>query len=150
MEGRLRESDNDWQQISQTQAYKTWMGYAFENVCLKHIQQIKNALQIGGIYSASSSFYKKGTATEEGTQIDLLVDRNDHIINLCEIKFYNVEYTVTKDYAQKLREKIRVFQEVTKTKKQVQLILITTFGLKHNKHSLGLVQVDLGMEVFFS
>ncbi|MGB1243229.1 MAG: hypothetical protein ACPG49_11950, partial [Chitinophagales bacterium] len=92
-----------------SKTYKIWCDYAYENLCLK-----------------------QGDGTGKGTQIDLVIDRNDHIINLCEVKFYNVEFTVTKEYAQKLRDKIRVFQESTKTKKQIQLVLITTFGLKHN------------------
>ena len=138
-----------WTSLSQTQSYKIWCGYAFENICLKHVFNIKKALEIGGIYSTSSSFLKLGTSEEKGAQIDLVIDRNDHIINLVEVKFYNVEFSITKDYAQKLRDKIRVFQENTNTKKQIQLVFITTFGLKHNKHSLGLVHAALDMDVFF-
>lgn len=138
-----------WTSLSQTQAYKIWCGYAYENICLKHITAIKKGLEINGVYVTTSAFYRAGTTTTAGTQIDLVIDRNDHIINLCEIKFYNVEFTITKDYAQKLREKIRVFQEATRTKKQVQLVMITTFGLRSNKYSLGLIQADLDMGVFF-
>ena len=140
----------NWTSLSQTQSYKIWCGYAYENICLKHISSIKKALEINGIYSTSSSFLKLGTPDDQGTQIDLVIERNDHIINLCEVKFYNVEFTISKDYAQKLREKIRIFQENTKTKKQIQLVFITTFGLKHNKHSLGLISADFGMEIFFA
>lgn len=138
-----------WKSLSQTQPYKIWCGYAYENICLKHITFIKKALEIGGIYSNSSSFFKQGNEEEKGTQIDLVIERNDHIVNLFEVKFYNVEYTITKEYAKKLREKIRIFQEETKTKKQIQLVMITTFGLKHNKHSLGLISADLNMNIFF-
>jgi hypothetical protein len=138
-----------WTSLSQTQSYKIWCGYAYENICLKHISNIKKALEIGGIYATTSSFVKAGTQEEKGTQIDLVIDRNDHIINLCEVKFYNVEFTITKDYTEKLRDKIRVFQESTQTKKQVQMVFITTFGLKHNKHSLGLISTDLKMDIFF-
>lgn len=138
-----------WTSLSQTQSYKIWCGYAFENICLKHISNIKKALEIGGIYSTSSSFLKLGTSEEKGAQIDLVIDRSDHVINLVEVKFYNVEFSITKDYAQKLRDKIRVFQENTKTNRQVQLVFITTFGLKYNKHSLGLVHAALGMDIFF-
>ncbi|MFK7950480.1 MAG: ATP-binding protein [Saprospiraceae bacterium] len=140
----------NWTSLSQTQSYKIWCGYAYENICLKHVENIKKALEINGVYSTTSSFFKQGNKEEKGSQIDLVIDRNDHIINLCEVKFYNVEFTITKDYAQKLRDKIRVFQETTKTKKQVQLVFITTFGLKHNKHSLGLVSNDFGMNIFFN
>lgn len=139
----------DWMSLSQSQAYKIWCGYAYENICLKHVAEIKKALEINAVYVTTSSFFKQGTTEEKGTQIDLVIDRNDHIINLCEVKFYNVEFTITKDYTQKLRDKIRIFQETTNTKKQIQLTLITTFGLKQNKYSLGLVSNDFGMDIFF-
>ncbi|MEM0994516.1 MAG: ATP-binding protein [Bacteroidota bacterium] len=144
------ELDQDtWLTLSQTQAYKIWCGYAFENICLKHIPQIKKALEIGGVYTKTSSFYKSDNEAELGAQIDLLIDRNDHIINLIETKFHNVAFTISKDYAHKLREKIRIFQESTQTKKQVFLTMITTFGLHQNKHSIGLVASDLDLDIFF-
>ncbi|MEM8526975.1 MAG: ATP-binding protein, partial [Bacteroidota bacterium] len=139
-----------WDSLSQTQPYKIWCGYAYESICLKHITAIKKALEIGGIYTTTSSFLKIGDAREEGTQIDLVIDRNDHIINLCEIKFHNTEFTITKEYAEKLRNKIRIFQENNNSKKQTQLVFISTFGLKHNKYSLGLVYADLDMNMFFN
>lgn len=138
-----------WDSLSQTQSYKIWCGYAFESICLKHVSNIRKALEIGGIYASSSSFIKTGTKSEEGTQIDLVLDRNDHVINLIEVKFYNVEFSISKDYAHKLREKVRVFQESTKTKKQIQMVFLSTFGLKHNEYSRGLISADFGMEVFF-
>jgi len=97
----------------------------------------------------SSSVYKKGTKTEKGTQIDLLIDRNDQVINLFEIKFYNKAFSLTKEMAQNLKEKIDIFEETTKTRKQLFLTLITTFGLKHNEHSLGLVNEILQLENLF-
>lgn len=138
-----------WMSLSQTQSYKIWSGYAYGNICFKHIEAIKKALEIGGIFSTTSSFLKVGNTEETGAQIDLLIDRNDHIINLFEIKFHNVEFTVTKDYARRLREKIRIFQENTATNKQIHLVFLSTFGLRQNKHSLGLISADFGMEVFF-
>ena len=149
IENNMQEGESIWQVLSQTQSWKSWSGYAFENICLKHLPQIKKALGISGVYSISASFLKKGNQDEAGVQIDLIIDRNDHIINLFEIKFYNTQFTVTKAYAVKLREKIKVFQEVTKTRKQIFLSLISTFGLKHNIHSLGLITNDLDMDVLF-
>jgi len=74
--------------LGQSQAYKSWAGYAFENVCLEHLPQIKKALRIEGVYTSTGTFYKKGTATQPGAQIDLLLDRHDGVINLIEMKFY--------------------------------------------------------------
>lgn len=138
-----------WQQLSQTQAYTSWAGYAFESICLKHLPQIKKALGISGVYSIVSTFFRKGSEEEDGLQIDLLLDRKDHVVNLCEMKFYSAEFSITKSMAMELRNKIATFREATKTRKQVFLTLITTFGLKHNQHSLGLVDVVLKMDCLF-
>ena len=150
IENKVHEGSGTWQHLSQTPQYKTWSGYAFESICLKHIPQIKKALSIGGVYSLSSTFYKKGTATEKGAQIDLLLDRNDRVINVFEIKFSNREISLTKKHADTLRRKLWTFEETTKTRKQLQLVMITTFGLKHNMHSLGLVQDVLVLDDLFA
>lgn len=138
-----------WKRLSQTARYTSWAGYAFESLCLKHVLQIKKALEIGGIYSETSSFTVTGNEEQSGTQIDLLIDRNDEVINLCEIKFYKDKFLINKAYAEKLRTKKQVFTTVTKTKKQVFITLITSFGLLPNKHSLGLVDNSLTLEVLF-
>ena len=149
IEKNIHEKGEVWKRLSQTQKYKIWCGYAFENICLKHITDIKKALNIGGVYSTSSSFYKKGTKKTTGTQIDLILDRNDQIINIFEIKFYNKEFTISKAYAKTLNEKLAIFQESSKTRKHLFLTLITTFGLEHNEHSLGLVEQVLVIDDLF-
>jgi uncharacterized protein len=138
-----------WLELSQTQEYKIWCGYAFENICLKHISQIKKALGIAGVYSTASSFLKKGTKTEKGTQIDLVLSRNDQIINLFEMKFYNQNFTVSKEYAQNLQSKKWIFEAETKTRKHLFLTLVTMFGITHNEHSLGLVDQVLTVDDLF-
>lgn len=138
-----------WQALSQTQKFKSWSGYAFESICLKHISQIKDALKIGGVYTEPSSFIFKGNETYEGIQIDLLLDRNDQIINLCEIKFYAESFILTKSYAEQLRNKSRVFKAVSKTKKLIFLTMITTFGIKENQHSQ-LIDNSLTMDILFA
>ena len=149
IEGNQEEGPDTWHHLSQIQAYKTWSGYAFENICLKHIPQIKKALGISGIYSTTSFFYRKGTADEPGAQIDLLIDRKDQVINVVEIKYHNEPFVISKDYAEKLRGKLSVFREAIRTRKQLFLILISTFGLKESPHSLGLVAQALGMDDLF-
>jgi len=138
-----------WEQLSQTQTYTSWAGYAFESICLKHVYNIKKALQILGIYSNASGFYKKGNADEGGVQIDLLIDRSDHVINLCEIKFYTDQYTLNKATANELRQKITRFKIATNTKKQVFLTLVTTFGTVQNQYSIGLVDSAVSLEELF-
>lgn len=150
IEGKAYEGMNIWHHLSQTQLYKTWSGYAFENICLKHIPQIKNALGISGIYSLSSSFYHAGNKVQKGAQIDLLIDRKDQVINLFEIKFYNDNFTITKAYAENLKSKQQVFKTVTKTNKQLFFILITTFGLTNNEYSMDLISQVLTKDDLFN
>lgn len=150
MEHKAYKGENIWLELSQTQAYKSWSGYAFESLCLKHIPQIKKALSISGVYAETSSFYQKGNAQEDGIQIDLLIDRKDNVINVFELKFYSGLMTINKSYAEDLRAKITTFKEITQTRKQVFLNILTTFGLKQNEHSLGLIDKALTMDVLFS
>ncbi|MEM0991434.1 MAG: ATP-binding protein [Bacteroidota bacterium] len=149
IEQNRRNVSGTWKALSQSAVFKSWSGYAFESICFKHLAQIKKALQIGGIYSESSSFVFKGNEYLPGVQIDLLIDRNDQVINICEMKFHRKEFTITKSYAEQLRKKIAVFAEVSKTKKQIFLTMISTFGILENKHSQGLVDNQLLMETLF-
>ena len=149
MQNYLTPQKDKWQELSQTQEYKTWCGYAFENLCLKHSEQIKKALGISGIYSESSSFYHKGNATEQGVQIDLLIDRKDNVINLFELKFYAEPFVINKNYADDLLNKVVAFKHLTKTRKQVLLNLLATYGLKQNEHSIGLVSSAMSIDVLF-
>lgn len=149
IEGKTYEGTDVWNHLSQTQTYKSWSGYAFESLCLKHIPQIKKALDIAGIYSLSSSFYHKGTDTQEGTQIDLLIDRNDGAINLFEIKFYMDPFIVTKAYANTLRNKRSIFKRLTKTKKQIFYVLIAAQGVVTNAHSTSIFSQTLTLDDLF-
>jgi AAA+ ATPase superfamily predicted ATPase len=149
IEKRRKNESGTWQALSQTSTFKSWSGYAFESLCLKHIDQIKRALQIAGMYSESSSFVFKGNEDLPGIQIDLLIDRNDQVINICEIKFSRQEFTISKAYAEQLRKKMAIFRTVSKTKKQLFLTMITTYGILQNKNSLGLVDHALTMEALF-
>ncbi len=123
---------------------------SFENICFKHSKNIKQAMGISGVYSEESSYLYKGDDTNDGLQIDLLIDRQDGIINICEIKFYAGEFSIDKSYATALRNKINVFKIQTETKKSVLLTFISTFGVKQNIHSIGLVDNNLKLSAFFS
>lgn len=149
IENKRLEEKGMWKKFSQTQTYKIWTGFAFENVCLKHISQIKKALGISGVYSETSTYLSKQVEGRSGIQIDLLVDRNDHVINLFELKFYNSDFRISKDYAKELRTKRTTFKENTKTRKQIFWTLITTFGLEVNEHSIGLIDQVLTMDALF-
>ncbi|MEM0994034.1 MAG: ATP-binding protein, partial [Bacteroidota bacterium] len=146
IEDQRLEEAGMWKKFSQTQTYKIWTGYAFENICLRHIPQIKRALGISGIYAETSTYRSRANEEVEGTQIDFLIDRNDHLINLFEVKFHNTDFILTRDYASKLRKKMGVFQHNTGTRKLCSWVLLTTFGLAANKHSTGLVDHVITME----
>lgn len=133
-----------WATLHQSQQYKIWTGYAFENLCQRHIAEIKNALGISGIYTEHYSFNTKADDhTKSGHQIDLIIDRKDDSINLCECKFYNTEFAISKEYASKLRNRKQEFIESTKTKKTVFNTLITNYGAVKNKYYLEVVDTDL-------
>jgi len=128
--------------------YQSWSGFSFETVCLKHVEQIKTGLKVSAVYSENSSWIYKDS--EQGAQIDLLIDRADNVINLCEMKFSEAEFSISKDYAQKLRNKKGSFINAVKTKKNVYVTLITTFGIKKNSYYHELVANDLKMDCLFA
>lgn len=149
MEGKTFEGNATWNHLSQTPSYQTWSGYAFESLCLKHIPQIKKALDIAGIYALSSSFFHQGTSIEKGTQIDLLIDRKDGVVNLFEIKFHTDPYIVTKAYADHLQQKRSIFRHATKSKKQLFYVLIAANGIIKNAHSDAIFSQVLTLDDLF-
>jgi hypothetical protein len=139
-----------WQSKVVGSSWKSWSGLAFENIALKHVPQIKKALGISGVYTEQSAWrYAPKDASEKGTQIDLLIDRQDMCINLCEMKYSLTEFTIDKKYAEELNLKRRIFLAKTGTKKTVFITMLTTFGVNENGHYLSTVQNQLKMDVLF-
>jgi hypothetical protein len=136
-------------QFQRTQAYAAWCGYTFENICIKHISQIKKTLQIGGVYTTISSWLQPGSESAAGAQIDLLIDRADHCINICEIKFSTVSFVIDKKYAESLQNKIQAFRRTTATKKTLFLTLITTYGVVDNDYKTQRVDAEVTMNSLF-
>ena len=141
---------NMWINKIDSPAFRAWSGLAFEQICFAHIPQIKNALNIGGVSSSSYSWFTKGDVEKRGSQIDLVIDRRDQVINLFEIKFSINEVTITKAYDAILRHKIQSFREATATKKSVFLTMLTTFGLKQNEYTNSVIQNQLTMDALFT
>jgi hypothetical protein len=137
-----------WLSFSSGQSWKSWSGVAFERVCLKHILQIKKELGIASVY-AEESVWRFLSKQSKGAQVDLLLDRKDFVINLCEMKYSESEFTLDKDYAEDLENKKRVFVAQTKTKKSIYLTFVTTFGIKNNDHAKRLVQNSITMDALF-
>jgi AAA+ ATPase superfamily predicted ATPase len=116
-----------WQIQQQSQRFSVWAGYAFENLCLRHVQQIKQSLGLGAVSTTESCW--TGSSEEGSAQIDLVIDRADRCINLCEIKFWSTQIRIDKKFAEQLERKRRIFKEATRTKKTVFTTLITPYGM---------------------
>lgn len=138
-----------WLSKQQSPNYISWCGYAFESICLKHVTQIKTALKIGGVSSGASSWIKAGSENDKGAQIDLIIDRADNSINICEIKFSTSPYMITKKYSGEIENKLESFLNSTKTKKSLFLTFITTYGVSDNAHKEQLVDFEITMDALF-
>jgi AAA+ ATPase superfamily predicted ATPase len=149
MEGNKPLGDGSWIRQSATASWKSWSGSAFESICLKHTRQIKRALGIGGVYTEESAWRYAGTKEDSGSQIDLVIDRQDFCINICEMKFSVSDFVIDKKYASELQNKSRVFKEKTGTRKTLFLTMVTTFGTRQNEYKVSLVQNEVKMDALF-
>lgn len=138
-----------WISRQSTPGYLSWCGYAFENICFSHLDQLKRALQIGGVQSTTSSWQKPGTSSEAGAQIDLLLDRADQCINICEVKFSMQPFVIDKKYARELEHKIAAFRQNSRSRKTLFLTFITTYGLSDTIYKEQLVDADIKMDALF-
>jgi hypothetical protein len=135
--------EGTWQKLSISQSYQSWSGFVFETLCLKHISQIKKALRIDIIYTHETCWFN------ENAQIDLLIDRADNVMNICEMKFHTSPFVIDKKYYFNLKNKISELQKATKTRKNIFITMLTTYGIKENEYSNELLQSSLGMDVLF-
>lgn len=150
IEGSKATGAGTWLKFSTGTSWKSWSGNAFESICMKHIVPIKKALELENIYTEVSVWQHQSEMKEDkGAQIDLLFDRNDMCINVCEIKFSMAPFEITKAYEKELETKLAVFQEQTQTRKSLFLTMITTYGVKNIKNYPGLVQREVKMDVLF-
>ena len=139
-----------WQQLAETQSFKIWAGYAFETLCHKHIDVIKRSLGISAVYTEIFSISVPNSQTIQGFQIDLLIDRKDNCINLCEIKFYSGAYTITKEEYEQMLALRQRFIDYTDTKKQVFLTYITNHGVAPNGYAREIVDAEVRLEDLLS
>lgn len=144
-----------WTSSASTTVHYGWAGRAFERVCMQHIKQIKEALGFAGVVSSAHSWIWKGTkdpitgrTIQKGAQIDLLIDRNDDTINLCEMKYTNAPYVITEEEDSRIRNRKETFIRETGTEKTILVTMITTFGLVPGGYSDD-IQCQLTMEDLF-
>ena len=138
-----------WEQLSQQATYKSWSGYAFENICMMHTDQIKAALGISGVFTQHSSWKFKGNDVLSGAQIDMVIDRADQIIHICEAKFTKENYGISKPYAEQLRLRKSIFSQAVQTKKAVFTTLLTTYPALKNKYYLEEIDNEISMDKLF-
>jgi len=125
-----------WTHMEDSPLRRTWRGLAFERVCLEHTEQIKKALGISGVLTNVQGWYCKAdkNLNRTGAQIDLLIERRDQIINICEMKYCSGPYTLNLQASKNMNDRLRTFKEVTKTRNALHLTVITPYGLADNSY----------------
>ena len=137
---------NFWTNALNTPLHNTWTGFSFELLCQSHIKQIRNKLGINGVTTYTSAWRSRDK--DDNVQIDLIIDRNDNVVNVCEIKFSRKEFIITKEYDKKLRNKAWTFAEKTHTKKAIHITMLTTYGVKYNEYR-GNIQSEVVLDDLF-
>lgn len=138
-----------WQNSRNDGRIAAWRGLAFEALCTSHIDNVKDALRVGGVLSRETSLSVKGDANGKGTQIDLVIIRNDNIVNLCEMKFTAKPFVIDKDYHDVLAHRIELLRDTLKDNtKSIHLTFVTSCGVKQNMYS-GIVQNEILLEDLF-
>jgi AAA+ ATPase superfamily predicted ATPase len=142
-----------WENLQNTPAWNSWVGYAFESLCYKHIPQISHGLHLSPTavpyawrYAPSKN---EDGESDRGAQIDLLFDRDDDAITVCEIKYTQSPFAIDKRYAEQLNQKLKVFKTVTKSKKQLFLSLISASGVKKTIYSEEMLASAIDLEILF-
>lgn len=147
-----KDTDKDvrfWSNSLDSGFRRVWLGHAFERLCLKHVEQIKFALGISGVKTSVSSWRHRADATNpQGAEVDLVIDRKDDVINLCEMKFHAGPFVIDKKYAAELAVKRQVFQVTTKTRKSLYLTFVTADGLYENEYSES-IQSTVDLDALF-
>ncbi len=146
IDGKKTTNPRYWQDNLLTPELTAWRGFTFESLCFYHLPQIKQALGISGVQTEVSSW--KSRREKDGAQIDMVIDRADRIINICEMKFCEDDFSISASYDKTLRNKLSTFQEETGCKSSLHLTMVTTYGLKFNEYA-GRVQSVITMEDLF-
>ncbi|MGH8208224.1 MAG: hypothetical protein ACREU6_01260, partial [Steroidobacteraceae bacterium] len=149
--GATQDGASWWMHRRSTPAGLAWSGYAFENLCLVHVMQIKQALGISGILTEHSSWqHRPSNRAENGAQIDLIIDRPDGVVNLCEMKCSDAPFAIEKKYASTLRERSEIFRRVTGTHKSLFITFVTVHGVSPGAHASELVANEVRADALFA
>lgn len=149
---KLEQLENYWESKTNTASWKSWVGYAFESICYKHLTNIRKALKINAGAEVGNWRYsprKQQNENKQGTQIDLLFDRADSVITICEIKYSDTPFAIDKQYAANLLKKIEIYRKQTKSNKQIFFAMITANGLKPTMYSEELISNVVTLDALF-
>ena len=148
--GRKPSDGNFWLRTVDTPSHRVWCGLAFERLCLLHQPQIRKTLGIDGVLVECCAWqHRADDVHPDGAQIDLIFDRADNVINVCECKYTSEPFRIDKEYDARLAQKIGVFREVTKTRKSIHLTMITSSGLVRNEYS-SRIQSEVSLDDLFT
>ena len=139
---------NAWNTIVNSQSYKSWTGFAFENICHMHSEHIKKILGISGVETESHYWnYISNSKEKKGVQIDMMIEHTNgsRNIDIIECKYYNQPFTITKAYKEELLQKIETFNEQTKYRYNIRLIFITSLGMVRNEYYNEVVSLDISL-----
>jgi AAA+ ATPase superfamily predicted ATPase len=143
------QGSGSWTRYAASPSWTSWCGIAFENICIKHIKQLKHALGISGVHTVQYAWRYVPKNQEQGVQIDLIIDRQDMCINVCEMKFSRSEFEVSKGYSKDLQTKLNVFQNASKTRKTIFLTMVSTYGVSNLGNYRDLIQNQITMDALF-
>ena len=149
IKGNYGKDEHFWSNTSGNPSRLSWAGLTFEQVCKDHSPQIKKKIGISAVLSDISVWKTTGDTEHAGAQIDMVINRRDKVINLCEAKYSTAEYEINKKYDMNIRNKIAAFQSDTKTKSALHFTMITTYGVKKNKYS-DIVKSEITMDDLFA
>ena len=138
-----------WSNTFTSAFHNAWKGHAFERVCLGHVRQIKAALGISGVQTNLCSWFTRGTSDRRGAQIDLVIQRADGFTDLCEMKHSANVFTIEKDYEKELQNKVDAYRELSKDKRTLHLVMVTTHGVTRNSN-YNIIQNEVTMDDLFA
>ena len=138
-----------WQRKRASPAWRAWSGLAFEAVCLRHLEPLRRALGIAGVETVEGAWEQRGVGDRDGGQIDLVIERADRSVNLCEMKFSESEFVIDKAYARELERKRDAYRAASGNRKATFLTLISTYGVRANDHAQRLGVRSVTMDALF-
>ena len=136
-----------WAHHINTPEINSWMGLTYERICLAHIQQIKHALRIDAISTLSYSWRSK--IAKPAVQIDIIIERADRIVNVCEVKYSHGEYELKEDEYGKICKRSNAFIQETGLRHAPWITMITTAGVAQGKYT-GMIQSQVKLDDLFA